>query len=408
MRSWKVLALLPLSCLNACRVSPEAMERRHWELNDSIRRTSSEQLLLNLVRLRYGEMPYFLQVSTVSTTFSAQQSAEVSGSLSRAASANSGLLGAGAGVSYAENPTVTWSLPDSREYLGRLLAPMGADQLTVLAQAGWDPRRVLLAGVKKMNRLCNRDLIVGEGVYTPASYEGFVEVLQLLNQLRREDLVDLAYGVKSSQGGGKIPLERLDSRSIPDGLPYGLQFMTRDDPNVFEPLKLTKPLFLRFSKRSDADPRAQRLRSLLGLAPDRYSFGIVDTGSSGTEQLLSESGRLSQVYDPERPMAEIVLNNRSVMEVLLFVSASVQVPPEHVARGYVAQRQPLEGNWLEVRVSAAAPEDAWLKVEFHGWWFWVAANDLASRESFTLLEALFASVVGNVPGAKPLLTLPVD
>jgi hypothetical protein len=43
-------------------------------------------------------------------------------------------------------------------------------------------------------------------------------------------------------GAGKIPLEKMNTRAIPEGLQYGLQFMTRDDPNVFEPLKLFKPL----------------------------------------------------------------------------------------------------------------------------------------------------------------------
>ncbi|MFY9706664.1 MAG: hypothetical protein WAJ95_12165, partial [Desulfobacterales bacterium] len=95
------------------------------------------------------------------------------------------------------------------------------------------------------------------------------------NELVRAGLVDLAYGVKSSKGAGNIPLDKLNTRAIPEGLAYGLQFMTRDDPNVFEPLKIFKPLFLRFSKRSDDDPRAKRLRKLLNLDPAKYSFGIV-------------------------------------------------------------------------------------------------------------------------------------
>jgi hypothetical protein len=64
-------------------------------------------------------------------------------------------------------------------------------------------------------------------------------------------------------------------------------------------------------------------------------------------------------------------------------------------------------KWLEIRTSQSDPCDAWLKIKYHGSWFYIASNDLASRESFTLLEAIFSSVVGSVPGAKPLLTLPV-
>ena len=38
----------------------------------------------------------------------------------------------------------------------------------------------------------------------------------------------------------------------------------------------------------------------------------------------------------------------------------------------------------------------------------IPADDLDSRDSFTLIGALFSSVVGEVPGAKPVLTLPVN
>jgi hypothetical protein len=105
-----------------------------------------------------------------------------------------------------------------------------------------------------MNRLRNKDFRVEEGIITPSTYDEFLEAIKLMSELSREGLIDFAYGVKSSMAAGKIPMDKLDMTAIPDGLEYGLQFMTRDDPNVFEPLKLFKPLFLRFSKQSDDDP----------------------------------------------------------------------------------------------------------------------------------------------------------
>jgi len=357
------------------------------------------------VRLRYDDTLYFLQVASISTQFSAQSNFGVTGSIPEGPSPN--VLGLSGGVAYSESPIVTWSLPDSTEYYGRLLAPMGADQLTSLAHAGWNPTRVMRVGVKKMNRLRNMDFRVAEGIFTPPTYDEFLEVLQLISELDKGGLIDFAYGVKSSMGAGKIPLDKLDMSAIPDGLQYGLQFMTRDDPNVFEPLKLFKPLFLRFSKESDNDPRAKRLRELLNLESDKYSFGIVDTASSGKEQLLSESGKLSQVFNPETKMAEIVVNNRSMMEVLYFASSFVQVPEEQISRGLVRGDSMVDPDWLTILVSLNEPSDAWIKVRYDGNWYYIAANDLRSRQNFGLLDALFETTVGNVPGAKPLLTLPV-
>lgn len=149
------------------------------------------------------------------------------------------------------------------------------------------------------------------------------------------------------------------------------------------------------------------MRELLNLDPKKHSFGIVDTANSGVEQLRSESGRLSQTFDEDVELAEIVLNNRSMMEVLYFASAYVQVPEEQISRGAVRPAGMADNEWLTVRVSSSEPSDAWVKVNYRGNWFYIAATDLKSRVSFGMLDAMFESVVGNVPGAKPLLTLPV-
>ena len=244
--------------------------------------------------------------------------------------------------------------------------------------------------------------------YQPENYEQFREVIGLLGELNREGLIDLAYGVKSSRVSADIALERFDITAIPDALAYGVQFMPRDDPTVVEPLKLFKPLFLRFSRQSDNDPRARRVRELLNLDAAKYSFGIVDTASSSVEQLRAESGRLTQAFDPDTEYAEIVLNNRSVMEILYFASRYVEVPDADLRQRRVsADSQRPDADWFRILNSASEPNDAWLKVKYRDSWFYIAADDVQTRANFTLLDAIFTSVVGNIPGATPLLTLPV-
>jgi len=141
--------------------------------------------------------------------------------------------------------------------------------------------------------------------------------------------------------------------------------------------------------------------------PDKYSFGIVDTGNSGVEQLRSESGVASQVMEEGTKLAEIVLNNRSMMEVMLFASVLVEVPEAQIASLIVSSDRTIGIDWLNVRSATAEPSDTWVKVRYRGLWFYIPGNDLASRTSLGLLDAIFQSAVGNVPGAKPLLTLPV-
>ena len=90
--------------LTGCGVQTKIIQHRHWELNDTIRKTHIEQVLLNIVRLRYDETPYFLQVSSISTSFSAQGGVGVSGQIPER---GLNVLGLSGSLSYAESPVVT-------------------------------------------------------------------------------------------------------------------------------------------------------------------------------------------------------------------------------------------------------------------------------------------------------------
>ncbi len=399
-----VVAVVVFCALAGCSLQPKIIRQRHWDLNETIGQTTNEQLLLNIVRLRYDEVPYFLQMSSITTSFSAGVSAGASGTFPRG---GPDTLNLEAGGFYSETPTVTWALPDSREFLGRLYAPMGADQLTVLAQSGVDLPLVLRIGIKKMNRLRNLEFSVKEDLLVPPTYDEFIEALSLIEELRQEDVLDIAIGVYVTKVGGDMAREQMDTRAMSTAVGYGVQYMTLDDPNVFEMLRIARPAFLRFSKSSDDDPRAQRLRELLNLDPEKYSFGIIDTGSSSKETLAAARQKLAPSRDGNTTLPEIVLNNRSVMEVLRFASAYVDVPPDELASGLVRDRAAPRSEWLKIRASEGEPENAWLKIKHNGTWYYIAGDDLPSRVSFSLLRALFSSVVGEVPGSKPLLTLPV-
>jgi hypothetical protein len=47
--------------------------------------------------------------------------------------------------------------------------------------------------------------------------------------------------------------------------------------------------------------------------------------------------------------------------------------------------------------------DAWLAAERGGRWCYIRVDDLDTLNNFTLLKAIFASIVDEAPCAKPLL-----
>ena len=61
-----LLALGPIGCLN---YGPISLKSERSKYNLAIQKTNDEQLLLNLVRLKYRDTPFFLEVGSVASQF---------------------------------------------------------------------------------------------------------------------------------------------------------------------------------------------------------------------------------------------------------------------------------------------------------------------------------------------------
>jgi len=139
--------------LSGCStVGPAFYESSFDDFNDAIRKTSDGQMLTNLVRMRYLETPVFLQVAGITTNFNINGNIGASAA-SREGSGNNYGLNAGAG--FSESPTISFSLPESDKYYGRLLAPLSAKQITSLYFGGFDSEAVFLTTARGVNRLRN-------------------------------------------------------------------------------------------------------------------------------------------------------------------------------------------------------------------------------------------------------------
>ena len=82
-------------------IGPQTIPRDRIEYSEAIANSMHRQMLLNIVRLRYGEMPLFLDVSSVINQYTATGSAS-------ALLVPDGDSEFGAGGSYSDRPTVTF------------------------------------------------------------------------------------------------------------------------------------------------------------------------------------------------------------------------------------------------------------------------------------------------------------
>jgi hypothetical protein len=110
---------------------------------------------------------------------------------------------------------------------------------------------------------------------------------------------------------------------------------------------------------------------------------------------------------------ELAVLSRSMIEIMIEMSADIDVPIEHVSTGRTYANiddssGPSEAAPVKVHSSASAPSSAFAKVRYRDTWYWVSDGDFLSKRSLTLMLLFFSLAETGVIPAAPVLTIPVQ
>ena len=299
-----------LSLLTAgCQVGQRAIAVDYPGYNEVIRQTEDEHMLLNLVRLRYVITPVFLQISSITTSYGVSVGTGVSAT-------SGGPSSTSVDVGFSESPTISYSLPESREFFGRMQAPLSANQLAVSGTSGVGG--FFRMGVKTMNGMQNLSTYTGWEVQRPDSYDEFEEAIVLMEELEREGLINFAMQVMPTAASS--PMDEINNtRALPDGVKIGMEFYKNED-DKWVAYTLRKAPHLRFGPAAMDSPKALRLRELLGLNPGQHIFPITDLDIAPTEMDRVIKRGYAAGLDPDTTWTEVALQNRSMGEIMLYAS----------------------------------------------------------------------------------------
>ncbi|MEP0132212.1 MAG: hypothetical protein ABJJ25_04250 [Eudoraea sp.] len=402
-----------VSMFTGCHVGSKLYKTSFTQYNDAVRTTLDQQMLANLVRMRYLQSPIFLQVSSLNTSF-------VVGGNVGASAGNGGAYGANIGGSYEERPTISFSMPESRAYYGRLLAPLSADQVTSLVLAGFDSELVFRTAARGINGLRNINADYGNTSEETIMYAQFKEAFGLIKKLRTTGIVDLELGGKETSWSSPVKVDAKGEMSQVLLLGAASYAMSNDAEIVSYPdgkwqtHRYEKHMALRFAPAAINSADAQRLKKLLGLDIHRNNFSIVEAEMVNAEKARGVLGQSPGALDSSVVWTEVGLRGRSMLEIMQVASKEVRVPQTDIELGIASANQSRdqsndtgEADWLVIKSSDSKSSSGSLMVEYRGHWFYIDDSDLQSRETFAMITALFAVVGGTVPGAHPVLTLPV-
>jgi hypothetical protein len=334
---------------------PTAIREGRGSYNLAIQQTNDEQLLLNLVRLRYLDTPYFVTVSSISTGLNLTTGLSGSASIPESSRKSFGLSGS---LSYVQRPTVTYAPLQGERFVAQVLSPVSLPKLVLLYHSGWSVEQILRVCVQSLNAVPNAPTASGPTPAATPMFREFLEAARLVVRLQKEG--SLKISLRDMKGETGILLHVLPEAK------------DRDD--------------------------VKRLRKLLNL-PDNVDFYILTPDVAGT--------------GPNH----IRVATRSLMATMFYLSQLVSVPERDEKAGRVIITRDekdrrfdwseLGGDLLKVRWASLPPANAYVSVFYRGVWFYIDDSDMASKSTFALLTQLFALQAGTVKTERPVLTIPV-
>jgi hypothetical protein len=383
-------------------LGPGAVHHTRLRYNEAYAVTNDEQLLLNIVRLRYAESPIFIDLPNITGQF------EVAGGGSYVGpnQSVSSTFGYG-GLSGRDTPTLSYHPREGREMAKSLLTPLTAD-LFILFNTGANIRHLLLMVVNDMNDVPNAPVAATVVPDVADDNSEFLHGLRLLTTLRERGAMEISIGTTDAEDDSSdpIPTTQVGGRDVLNAAKDGYVFRARGGDHLAL-LKREKGLVLRYRPAFVHSPEAYEIARIFHLAPGRTWYKI-------KSELAEEA-----YTTPTTPMAgdTLYLNMRSVLQIMIFLSKGVCVPEEHLESG-VAPAVPGAGghpyNWTRVTGGQFfvdsrkhRPRDAEVAVQYRGYWFFIRCDDVNSRAVLALMETLFSLQESDGKNVGPLLTLPL-
>ena len=106
------------------------------DYNEAINKTEDEQMLLSIVKGRYGETFSLLAVNGVAANVRFRTNAGVEAGFGPSENFDGNLVPFSGGLAYEENPTITYAPVQGEQYLRQLMSPIPLDILVLIVRTG--------------------------------------------------------------------------------------------------------------------------------------------------------------------------------------------------------------------------------------------------------------------------------
>lgn len=356
------LGVVAIALFAGCRsLGPGTVNRDRFDYSTAIADSWKQQTLLNIVKLRYFDLPVFVDVSSVVAGYSLQTGLTGSGTLSSESAVQGNFLSGTGQAIYTDRPTITYTPLTGQKFLRSLLTPIDPKNIFFMLQSGYAADFVLALTVDSLNGLHNRSASAG---FVREADPDFIRVLQLM----REVQVAGGVGVRVQENKDKTETTVLFFRR--ENLP----------PEMLD--KITE------------------IRRLLKLPEERQQFKLVYSPAAGHDD-------------------ELTVGSRSMLLIMAAMSSYADVPAADVKSGRalpsplpVGDQEVLTGadakSPVRIQCSKQKPEQSFAAVHYRDQWFWIDDRDWRTKRAFTAIMFLFTMMDNPGDEKLPLITIPAQ
>lgn len=338
--------------LSGCHsIGPGSIPRDRFDYSEAIADSWKHQILRNLVKIRYMDLPIFLDVAQIVSGYTLETGATLGGSANFGGS-TTGSVGLGVSGKFTDRPTITYMPMTGEKFLRGLIDPVPPRSLFYMMQSGYAADFILELGVESLSGLNNRS--ARAGTVRKADPE-FLRVAKLLRQI---------------QDAGAVGLR------------------IEDDPAAKD--KAVVFFFRAENLPEDILASIQEVKRLLKLPDAERRFRLVYSPVRGAPQ-------------------DLAVCSRSILQILTALSTFIDVPKEDTDQGR-AVPVPDTSAWAEpllrVHSGTTRPDDAFVAIAYRKNWFWIDDRDLKSKRTLTTILFLFTLTESGATEQLPLLTIP--
>lgn len=347
-------SVLLLLLFGGCKtIGPSTIPRDRFDYSTAMGDSWKDQTLLNLIKLRYMDLPIFLDVGQIVSGYSLETSVNVSGMLSSPGTVQGDSIGVGGQGRYTDRPTITYMPLTGTKFLDGFLKPIRPASLFYLIQTGYDAEFLIKLTVDSFNGLHNRPIRIDSN---RKSNEEFFRVARLISEV--QDVSGMSMRIEEDE----------------------------------QKQQTTVILFRYENVDAELAAKLKQIQQLLDLPKDTHKYSLVYSAIKG------EPG-------------ELTMGTRSMLQVLSGLAHGVDIPQKHLERNLTPpapKRSDSDNPLLRVHSGDSAPEDPFIAVEYEDAWFWIENSDWQSKRTIVAIMFLFTLADTGEEENLPMITIPAQ